>query len=260
MLAMSERDSYPAGVPCWVETLQRDRHAAQQFYGSLFGWQIVASEEDAYAVARLRDRDVAGIGVLTDPSLPEAWYTNVSVEKLDDAVRTAQAAGATVLHAAIEAEPAGRLAVISDPQGAVLCLWEAECREGAQVINEPGAWAMSALQTADVDAALAFYGSVFGWQAEPFGPATLFRLPGFIGGTPTQPVPRDVVAVAIPDGSGPPRWGVDFWVADTDATAARAVALGGSVIQGPFDRPPFRGAVLADGAGAAFSISQLVES
>jgi predicted enzyme related to lactoylglutathione lyase len=66
--------------------------------------------------------------------------------------------------------------------------------------------------------------------------------------------------VAILDPSGPPRWGVDFWVADTDGTAARAVELGGSVIQGPFDRPPFRSAVLADGAGASFSISQLADS
>jgi predicted enzyme related to lactoylglutathione lyase len=53
-------------------------------------------------------------------------------------------------------------------------------------------------------------------------------------------------------------WTVDFWVTDADATAARAVELGGSVVQGPFNRPPFRSAVLADGAGATFSVSQLV--
>jgi predicted enzyme related to lactoylglutathione lyase len=63
----------------------------------------------------------------------------------------------------------------------------------------------------------------------------------------------------IPDGSAPARWSVDFWVGDTDATAARAVQLGGSVIHGPYDRPQFRSAVLADRAGATFSISQLVE-
>jgi predicted enzyme related to lactoylglutathione lyase len=49
---MSERDHYPTGVPCWVETLQRDPRAAQRFYGSLFGWQIVSSDEDDYAVTR----------------------------------------------------------------------------------------------------------------------------------------------------------------------------------------------------------------
>ena len=162
---MSERDTYPAGVPCWVETLQRDRRAAQHFYGSLFGWQLADSEEDDYAVTRLRDRDVAGIGLLTDPDLQQAWYTSIRVDTLEAAVAAVRAAGGRVLHAAIEAEPAGRLAVVADPQGAVLCLWEADCREGAQVINEPGAWAMSALQTPDLDAAIAFYGAVFGWQA-----------------------------------------------------------------------------------------------
>jgi predicted enzyme related to lactoylglutathione lyase len=37
---------------------------------------------------------------------------------------------------------------------------------------------MSALRTPDPDAAPAFYEAVFGWQAEPFGPATMWRLPG----------------------------------------------------------------------------------
>ena len=168
---MSERDHYPTGVPCWVETLQRDRRAAQRFYGSLFGWQIVSSDEDDYAVTRRRGLDVAGIGALTDPDLSEAWYTNIRVDNVEAAASAAQAAGGTVLHAAIDAEPAGRLAVVADPQGAVFCLWEAGIREGAQIVNEPSAWAMSALQTTDAEAAIAFYGAVFGWQPEAFGPS-----------------------------------------------------------------------------------------
>jgi predicted enzyme related to lactoylglutathione lyase len=257
MLAMSERDTYPAGVPCWAETLQRNPGAAQRFYASLFGWEAEHSEEDHYAVLRLRGLDVAGVGLLADPDLDEAWYTNVRVDHVETAVEAVRAAGGTVLHEAIDAAPAGRLAVVRDPQGAVVCLWEAELREGAQIINAPGAWAMSALQTPDPDAAIAFYGAVFGWQPEAFGPATLLRLPGYVGGTPEQPVPRDVVAVLLP-GDGPAQWNVDFWVSDTDATAARAAELGGTVVAAPYDRPLFRSAVLADAAGATFSISQLV--
>ena len=37
---MSERDSYPAGVPCWVTNLQHDVPAARDFYGELFGWEM----------------------------------------------------------------------------------------------------------------------------------------------------------------------------------------------------------------------------
>ena len=51
-------------------------------------------------------------------------------------------------------------------------------------MNEPGAWAMSMLCTPDTEAAAAFYGEVFGWSTEDFGPFTMFRLEGYVGGEP----------------------------------------------------------------------------
>jgi predicted enzyme related to lactoylglutathione lyase len=57
----------------------------------------------------------------------------------------------------------------------------------------------------------AFYRDVFGWQPETFddapGEVTLWRLPGYVGGEPQQPVPV------------PPHWSIDFWVADADRAA-----------------------------------------
>jgi hypothetical protein len=107
---------------------------------------------------------------------------------------------------------------------------------------------------------------VFGWQTGSFGPPgaeiTLWRLPGYVGGTERQPVPRDVVAVMLDrDGSPssePPHWSVDFWVDDADRIAEQAAGSGGRVIVPPHDIPRFRNAVLADPQGAAFSVSQLV--
>ena len=65
------------------------------------------------------------------------------------------------------------------------------------------------------------YGDVFGWQAQRMGEAeaapTLFRLPGYVGGEPQQPVPRDVVAVMFAEFEAPPRWSVDFWVSSATA-------------------------------------------
>ena len=79
-----------------------------------------------------------------------------------------------------------------------------------------------------------------------------------MGGVPEQPVPREVVAVMVRAGDGGAAlWRVDFWIADADAAAARATELGGSVVAGPEDAGPFREAVLADPAGATFSVSQL---
>ena len=86
----------------------------------------------------------------------------------------------------------------------------------------------------------------------------LWRLPGYVGGVSEQPVPRDVVAAMARAGDGEAaHWRVDFWIADADAAAARATQLGGSVVAGPADAGPFREAVLADPAGATFSVSQL---
>jgi hypothetical protein len=252
---MSERHAYPAGVPCWVEVLQADPETAQRFYADLFGWEVVGGA--GYAVARLRGLDVAGIAARPAPGVPQAWFTHVRVDDVDQSVARVVDAGGTLLTPPFDAAPAGRVAVIADPAGAQLCLWQAGIREGAHVVNEAGAWSMSALQTADAEAAGTFYAAVFGWVPEPLGAITLFRLPDYVGGEPAQPVPRDVVAVMLATDSGA-GWSVDFRVADVEAAVSAAAALGGSVIAAPFDRPPFRSALLGDPGGARFSISELV--
>jgi predicted enzyme related to lactoylglutathione lyase len=257
---MSTRDDYPHGVPCWVTVLAADVPAAMDFYGELFGW---AYETDApvttYAVASLEGREVAGIGSLSaaGPGVRPAWMTEVRVDSADAIAESVAAAGGSVLAGPLDLAPAGRLTVIADPAGAVLCGFEAGARKGAQRVNEPGAWAMSSLSTPDGDGAAAFYGTVFGWEPDAFGPMTLWRRPGYVGGEESQPVPRDVVAVMEPPAeSARPQWGVGFWVADADGAAAGAERLGGTVLSAPETAGGFRSAVLADPEGAAFTVSQ----
>jgi predicted enzyme related to lactoylglutathione lyase len=150
------------------------------------------------------------------------------------------------------------MAVLADPAGAVFCVWQASIRHGAQIVNEPSAWAMSALRTPDPQGAREFYRALFGWDAEAFGPdVTLFRLPGYVGGEPMQPVPRDVVAVMV-SGGPEPAWGVDLWVADAEAVAQTATQLGGTIHVEPHEAQGFRNAVIADPQGAVLSVSQLL--
>ncbi len=263
---MSERASYPSGVPCWVDTAQPDPQAALAFYGDLLGWEFVGpgtmpgDPPGAYYVARVRGKDVAGISSLPVGSARPAWMTHMAVDSADDAAQRAGEAGGAVLAEPFDAPPAGRMAVLQDPAGAAFCVWEARDRQGAQVINEPSAWAMSMLVTNDPDGAERFYGALFGWKTEAFGPGvSLFRLPGYVGGEPHQPVPRDVVAAMIVD-ERDAAWTVDVWVRDADAVAAKTAELGGAVAVAPHEIPGFRNAVIADPQGAVLSVSQLLAS
>ena len=155
------------------------------------------------------------------------------------------------------------LAVISDPAGAVFCAWEREGREGAELINEPGAWSMSALHTGDPAGADAFYAALFGWEAEPFGPPeaniALYRLPGYVGGEPSQPVPRDVVAVRMPPSRA--RAALAPGLLGRRRRGRRRAGRRAGRHRGGRRRttpPPFKQAVLADPQGGSFSISQLI--
>src|SRR3954447_11845581 len=201
---MSERDEYPAGVPCWVDTLQPDVTAALDFYSRLFGWEIAGPGPlpgglpGQYFVAQVGGRDVAGIGTLPGGSEGQAiasWNTYVRVDSVDVTIGRVSAAGGTALLAPFDASPAGRRAVLADPAGAPICIWEPAEREGAGRVNEPNAWIMSSLHTPDTAAAASFYGELFDGRPETHGRVTLSGRPGYAGGEPQQPTPPDMVAV-----------------------------------------------------------------
>ena len=268
---MSEREAFQPGVPCWVQAVHPDPAAALAFYTSLFGWKAENLMSDDhpgdYFVCRLRGRDVAAIvsqhGAPAPPSA--VWTTHVCTDSADAAACKVEEAGGRVIGEPFDSPGGGRMVIASDPAGAVFCLWEPGGRSGAQLVNEPGAWTMSALITSDPEAARRFYGTVFGWQTDTFGlgdaQVTLWRLPGYMGGEPEQPVPRDVVATMLPpnaSGEAPPNWSVDFWVRDLDRTLEAATDLGSSVLTGPYDIPDagMKQAVILDPQGATLSLTQ----
>ena len=259
---MTERDGYEHGVPCWVDTWQEDPDTAATFYAGVFGWEvekgIPPGADTRYYMCRLRGSDVAAIGSPAPAGMPPAWTTYVWVAYADAVAACAVKAGGSLLAEPFGSLDGGRLAIVADPAGAVFGVWTPGAHRGAQRINEPSAYSMSFLRTPDPEVAKAFYGAVLGWTTQAFGPWLLSRLPGYVGGVPEQPVPRDVVAAMARVGEDEAaHWRVDFWIADADAAAARATQLGGSVVAAPEDAGPFREAVLADPAGATFSVSQL---
>jgi uncharacterized protein len=283
---MLERSEYPPGVPCWVDTSQPDPESAARFYGGLFGWEfedrMPSDAPGNYFVAKLHGRDVAAVGSQMEGAPPTpVWNTYIAVDNADDTAAKIAKAGGSTLAEPFDVLDAGRMAVFSDPSGAVFSVWQAGQHSGAQLVNEAGTWNFSDLNTRDFDGATAFYGDVFGWVAGALEGGgmefTFLRLPGygdFLERT-VQPGLRagqeeagappefaDVVASMVrmtsdrfPD-DVPPHWSVTFAVDDTDATASRAEELGGTLMAPPMDAGPTRIAVVRDPQGAVFTASR----
>ncbi|HEV8278848.1 MAG TPA: VOC family protein [Streptosporangiaceae bacterium] len=265
---MSERDGYQPGVPCWISSRHSDAEAAARFYARLFGWKAEkitpAGMPGSLFICKLRGRDVAAIGPPQGAGAPvvPAWETCIWADSAQETVQKAAQAGGRALAGPLASFDGGRAAVLADPAGAVFGVWQPGTHRGAQLVNEPGAWSWSALNTHNVEASKAFYAAIFGWQTGTFGTGdgqvTLWRVPGYVGGEPKQPVARDVVAGMVPaPAQVAPHWSVDFWVDNVDATADTALKLGGTVISAPASTQAGRTAVLADPQGAQFSVSKV---
>jgi uncharacterized protein len=265
------RDGYPAGVPCFVDTSQRDVDAARRFYSGLFGWEFEERMPGQYYVATLDGHDVAGMSLQPDDQA--SWNTYIQVDSADEVTADALQLGAKVLVPPFDVAAAGRMSVIEDPTGAVFCPWQAKEYAGAQLVNAPGTWNWSDLHTPDPSLAEPFYRALFGWEVTPvsFGDvtATMLRQPSYGAALEARDpgirerheeagAPEgftDAVGWLIQD-DGPSRWVVTFSVDDTDAAVERATELGGWVVVAPYDAGPVRVAVVEDPQGAQLTLSR----
>jgi uncharacterized protein len=278
---MPERDGYIPGVPCWIDSSQPDPEAVLAFYGGLFGWEfedvMPAGSEGKYFIGRIRGGDVAAVGSIPEGAPPMAmWNTYVWVESADETMSRARDAGGAVAMEPFDVLDSGRMAVLTDPEGAAFFVWQAKSHKGAKVVNEHGSLNFNGLATRDPEGAKAFYGAVFGWETLALPAGSMWTLPGYgehleesspgLGeqmaamGAPAGFI--DVVAalnpIAAADSATPAHWSVTFAVDNADATAAKAHELGGEVIAGPFDAPWSRMTVIKDPQGATFIASQFV--
>lgn len=247
---MGERTSYTPGTFCWVDLVIEDQDAAKAFYTGLFGWDYQDApmgDGRVYSIAQLDGKAVAAIVPLPDPSMPPHWNCYVSVEDAEAAAGRAEQLGATVVLPAGDVGDSGRLAVIQDPQGALLSVWQPGRHIGAGIVNAHGALSWNDLLTPDVEAAAAFYRELFGWTVE--------EIPG-AGGQYWSIANGDIKnggLMPLPPG-GHPAWNLYFAAPDTDAAIARAGELGGQLVMGPIDVPGGRFAIIRDPQNAVFSV------
>jgi len=276
-----EPSSYPAGVPCWIDTAQPEPQAAADFYGGLFGWEFEEQSSEqtgTYLVATMEGDPVGAITAAAQGSASAQWTNYVRVDAVDDAVEAITAAGGRVLMGPLDHAAAGRRVVCADSSGAAFGVVETPGPLVTQRANEPGTWNFSELQTSSPDHARDFYRQVFGWKADlvnlGMGDTWMWQRPGYSDvleqhnpgvrkrhadfGAP--PGFTDAVGWMSPpadeQSTATPTWHLTFAVADTDAVAARTQELGGTVVVPPFDVGLVRTTVLRDPQGATFTASK----
>jgi predicted enzyme related to lactoylglutathione lyase len=166
---MPERTDFAAGTPCWVDLGTTDAEAAGTFYATIFGWTaepVPGPDAGGYTMLSLDGRLVGALAPTAGADRPSAWQTYVRVDDADKTVEVATAAGGSVLLEPMDIVGAGRMAVLADPAGATIAVWQPAEHRGFAVTDDPGTYSWTELSTRDTEGAIAFYGEVFGWGHE----------------------------------------------------------------------------------------------
>jgi predicted enzyme related to lactoylglutathione lyase len=251
---MADEVNNSPGNFCWTELSTTDAAAAKAFYLPLFGWtnDDIPIPGGAYIMLKKDGRD-AGAMMENKKAPHPAWTTYVAVENADETAAKAASLGGMVLAPAFDVMDAGRMAVLSDPSGAVFALWQAARHKGFGLYGEPGSPCWFELITPETEKCETFYTQVFGWQAKSSESS---------GGQYTEIYLGERAIGGIlktPEGmNAPPHWVGYFAVADCDATMDQTKSTGGQVMTGPRDIPHVgRFAYLLDPQGAGFCVIKL---
>ncbi|WIM71996.1 VOC family protein [Corynebacterium suedekumii] len=108
-------------------------------------------------------------GEADKPQYPTWWTVYLAVEDCAAATRAAVAAGGSIAVPTMEIAGLGAMAVVIDPSGAAVGLWEGRELGGFEFTGQPGSPVWFELMTTDFDAGAPFYQWVFGWQLAYMG-------------------------------------------------------------------------------------------
>jgi predicted enzyme related to lactoylglutathione lyase len=253
---MGERTQYSPGTFSWADLDTDDQEGAKRFYSELFGWEVTdrpVGEGVVYSMAAIDGRWVAAISPQReqerDAGAPPAWNSYLTVADVDEAAAQAAQLGATVHAGPFDVTDAGRMAVIQDPQGAWVMLWQAVSHVGAGLVNAPGALCWNELGSPDPDSSARFYGALFGWTVTPMEGAD----PPYLVVTTAAGTTNGGIRPPAPPGT-PPFWLVYFATAELESSLATVRELGGSILVGATDIGIAKIAVVADPQGAVFAL------
>ena len=260
VVTLEKPNTNKPGDYIWYELLTSDADAAQSFYTSVLGWSYADSGQPQmdYRIVNAGENSVGGMMPITPDMAAQGaapiWLGYIAVDDVDATVADLQQRGGSVQMPAMDIPMVGRIAMVTDPQGAPFYVMKPQGSGKSLAFADdcprPGHCAWNELQTSDQPGAWAFYGEMFGWQQDgemdmgPMGKYQFIRHGGVLG--------------AIMPGSaemGPPRWTQYFRVENVDTAKSAVEAGGGKVVNGPDEIPGGDFAMnCIDPQGAAFGL------
>ncbi|MFQ3647295.1 MAG: VOC family protein [Anaerolineae bacterium] len=217
---------YPHGCFSWADCSATEFDATRTFYREVMGWEAVdlPMAEGAYTIFKLDGHDVVGLG-LQQAGFPSAWNQYITVEDVDALMPRVTELGGTVIELPFEVGDNGRMALIQDPTGAMVCLWQPRAHIGSRIVNTKGAVGWNELHTTDMAAARDFYGGLLGWtfeEGEHTAQYQMFFLNGRVAGgmMPHENVSSDAASY----------WLLYFNVEDIHAVREKIRAHGGRIL------------------------------
>jgi predicted enzyme related to lactoylglutathione lyase len=249
---VTRNSPWPAGTPCWIDLAVDDVDRARKFYGGLFGWEFqLGPPEGGYITCLKNGRAVAGIGPMPQARGASAvWRTYLASDNADETIDKVRAADGQVLMEPVDFMDQVRVALATDPGGAVFGIWQALENIGIGLANEPGSLAWSENWTPDFKRTTAFYHSVFGYNfsfMDLEGSSYAFMS---LNGRP-------VAGIGEVRGGSPAQWSIEFAARNRYETVENAIRLGGSAERPPQDAAYGSTATLRDDQGAIFSVTTM---
>jgi uncharacterized protein len=252
---MPKRDVAPIGAPCWIDLFTSDPEQSQAFYGELFGWTVddPGPEYGGYKNFHQDGVPVAG-SMFNDGShgQPDRWTVYLATDDAQATVDAATAHGGQTAIPPMQVLALGTMAMVADPGGAPVGIWQPGEHQGFGIYGEPGTPNYFELHTRDYDASVSFYEDVFTWDAAVMSDVPEFRYTTLNDGDEQLAGVMDATAF-LPDGERA-NWWIYFGVEDADKTLAAIGKLGGSTVMAAEDTPYGRLATAADPTGAMFKL------
>jgi predicted enzyme related to lactoylglutathione lyase len=250
----------------WEELMTTDLKSAAGFYQKVAGLKTQKAAFDPnYTMFKGSGGNMGGLMLLPDEAktggTPPCWISYIGTPNADETARMAASLGGKVQKAPWDISDGGRIAIISDPQGAAFAIYSNPKTTDTPPAPKLGNASWHELATSDYVGAFSFYQSLFGWHVvndmdmgPGMGTYRLFAPEGVkeaFGGMYTKP----------PQQPGPPAWLPYIKVASAKAAAETAKKSGAQIMHGPAEVPGGGWIVMAaDPQGVRFALHETPSS